>query len=147
VIPPERVRYLAEIVENSRAEDAASPGRARWRSDSTGSTAPPGAARSASRRPACCPSWRPPAVMRRPPAAVIAQALALRRGSSTPEPRRLLEEWPALVERYSADEFRYHVRDKVIEQPLVTSSLSGTRVPRVCLPRWRRLGRHPRAGS
>ncbi len=50
--------------------------------------------------------------------------------------RQLLAEWPSLVERYKADVYRFTVRGKVLEQPLVTTSLSGTRVPRVALPRF-----------
>ncbi len=51
-----------------------------------------------------------------------------------PRCRSLLAQWPAMRERYRADLYRFHVRDKVIEQPLFTESLSGTRIPRVCLP-------------
>ena len=54
----------------------------------------------------------------------------------TPESRRLLAEWPALVARYRADRYEFKVRDKVISQDLFTESLSGTRVPKVSLPRY-----------
>jgi len=50
--------------------------------------------------------------------------------------RRLLEAWPAQQERYSGDVFRYEVRGRAVEQPLTRTSLSGTRVPRVVLPRY-----------
>ncbi len=53
-----------------------------------------------------------------------------------PEARRLLAEWPALVARYRADRYEFKVRDKVISQALFTESLSGTRLPKVSLPRY-----------
>ncbi|MET0635989.1 MAG: methylmalonyl-CoA mutase family protein [Chitinophagaceae bacterium] len=48
--------------------------------------------------------------------------------------RKLLDEWPALVNRYRQDFFEYEVRDKTIRQPMSSKSLSGTRIPRVALP-------------
>ncbi|MGR7026947.1 fused isobutyryl-CoA mutase/GTPase IcmF [Geodermatophilus sp. URMC 62] len=52
-----------------------------------------------------------------------------------PEVRTLLEEWPARVEQYSGDEYVYTVRGKEIRTPLTRETLSGTKVPRVALPR------------
>ncbi|MHC4263037.1 MAG: methylmalonyl-CoA mutase family protein [Planctomycetota bacterium] len=53
-----------------------------------------------------------------------------------PECRRLLEEWPAMRERYADSKYRFQVRDKVIEQDLTTASLSGIDVRKVSLPRY-----------
>jgi len=57
-----------------------------------------------------------------------------------PECRRLLEEWPASVERYRADKYRFQVRDRVIEQELFTESLSHLKIPKVALPKYRDWG-------
>ncbi len=57
-----------------------------------------------------------------------------------PECRRLLREWPATQRRYRADTYRYTVRDQVIEQSLFTESLSHLRLPRVALPRYQEWG-------
>ncbi len=57
-----------------------------------------------------------------------------------PDCRRLLEQWPAMVKRYAADKYVFQVRDRTIEQDLKTTSLSGTRVPKVCLPRYEDWG-------
>lgn len=54
--------------------------------------------------------------------------------------KALLEQWEALRQQYSGDVFEYKVRDKVIHQPLTATSLSGTRIPRVVLPRYRDWG-------
>lgn len=57
-----------------------------------------------------------------------------------PEAKQLLEQWKALQHQYSSDVFEYKVRDRVIRQPLVNTSLSGTRIPRVVLPKYRDWG-------
>jgi methylmalonyl-CoA mutase len=58
----------------------------------------------------------------------------------TPENRKLLEEWPKLVETYKQDEFVTKVRDKEIRQKLYTESLAGTRIPKVALPKYKDWG-------
>jgi methylmalonyl-CoA mutase len=51
------------------------------------------------------------------------------------ESRLLLDQWPATVEAYSGDEHVVTVRDREIHTVLHHESLSGTRVPKVALPR------------
>jgi len=50
--------------------------------------------------------------------------------------RALLAGWPAVVEAYSGDEHVVRVRDREIHNALWRESLSGTRIPRVALPRY-----------
>jgi methylmalonyl-CoA mutase len=57
-----------------------------------------------------------------------------------PECRKLIEQWPTIRKKYEADFFEYQVRDKVIKQPLTTKSLSGTRIPKVVLPKYKDWG-------
>jgi methylmalonyl-CoA mutase len=52
-----------------------------------------------------------------------------------PEVKAQLENWPTLRETYSGNEQTYIVRGQEIHTPLVRTTLSGTRVPRVALPR------------
>jgi isobutyryl-CoA mutase len=47
----------------------------------------------------------------------------------------LLASWPETVEAYSGEEFVYTVRDTEFRVPLVRETLSGSRIPRVALPR------------
>ncbi|MEN8006000.1 MAG: methylmalonyl-CoA mutase family protein [Candidatus Krumholzibacteriota bacterium] len=54
--------------------------------------------------------------------------------------RDRLRDWPAMVARYRADKYVFKVRDKKIEQDLFTESLSHTRIPKVCLPRYEDWG-------
>lgn len=57
-----------------------------------------------------------------------------------PDCKQLIEKWSALVKKYQADYFEYTVRDKTIRQSLTTQSLSGTRIPKVILPRYKDWG-------
>ncbi|MDY0002383.1 MAG: methylmalonyl-CoA mutase family protein, partial [Polyangia bacterium] len=57
-----------------------------------------------------------------------------------PEWRRRLGDWPAMVKRYRASHYSFQVRDKVIEQDLYHESLSHTKVAKVALPRYRDWG-------
>ncbi|WP_309864965.1 fused isobutyryl-CoA mutase/GTPase IcmF [Desmospora profundinema] len=57
-----------------------------------------------------------------------------------PETKAILEEWPKLKEQYRQDELVIRVRDREIRNPLFTTSLSGSRIPKVALPRYRDWG-------
>lgn len=48
--------------------------------------------------------------------------------------RSILEEWETKKKEYKNDHFIYKVRDKEISVPTFTTSLSHSRIPRVCLP-------------
>lgn len=50
--------------------------------------------------------------------------------------KRLIETWPTVVENYGKDEFTVAVRDNQQSIPLKKTSLSGTKIPRVALPRF-----------
>ncbi|WNG17421.1 methylmalonyl-CoA mutase family protein [Cystobacter fuscus] len=54
--------------------------------------------------------------------------------------RRLLGEWPATKRRYAASKYQFQVRDKVIELDLYTESLSHLRIPKIALPRYEDWG-------
>ncbi|MFT7555180.1 MAG: methylmalonyl-CoA mutase, partial [Planctomycetota bacterium] len=52
----------------------------------------------------------------------------------------LLEEWPELQQRYSADEFVQQIRGREIRNSLKSETLSGLSIPRVALPRYQDHG-------
>ncbi|WP_216205919.1 fused isobutyryl-CoA mutase/GTPase IcmF [Amycolatopsis aidingensis] len=52
------------------------------------------------------------------------------------ESRRLLEAWPELAESYRAEELVVRIRDKELHTQLWRDTLSGSRIPRVALPRY-----------
>lgn len=57
-----------------------------------------------------------------------------------PESRKILDNWKSLKEAYMKDEFITKVRDKEIVTKLYTTSLSGTRIPKVALPKFEEWG-------
>ena len=53
-----------------------------------------------------------------------------------PGAQALLDEWPALAAAYREDELVTRVRGREVRTPLTFTTLSGTRVPKVSLPRY-----------
>ena len=58
----------------------------------------------------------------------------------TPVAKKLVFNWPNKQAEYQKDFYEYQVRDKVIRQPMTTTSLSGTRIPKVVLPKYKDWG-------
>ncbi|HUC81370.1 MAG TPA: methylmalonyl-CoA mutase family protein [Flavisolibacter sp.] len=123
IIPPKRVRYLSEISENNRSYD-------NWVAEqctiATKLYQITGTIEAAGRDIPYLPDME-----------------YLRKQFEDklhPECKKLIDAWPALVKSYEADFFEYKVRDKVIKQPLTSSSLSGTRIPKVVLPKYKDWG-------
>ncbi|ATP55002.1 methylmalonyl-CoA mutase [Pedobacter ginsengisoli] len=56
------------------------------------------------------------------------------------ECKKLLREWPETKAKYQQEFFVYKVRDKEIKQPLFYESLSKLRIPKVSLPRYKDWG-------
>lgn len=123
IVPGDRVRYLAEIAECVRgyhawAEKQAGVATAVWRLDGA----------------------REDATLSESAKAELAARRAALWDELDGRCKRLLEGWPALRDRYGADEFVYAVRGKEVRTPLHRTSLSGTRIPRVALPRYENPG-------
>jgi len=58
----------------------------------------------------------------------------------TPVARKLITNWQAKIKAYEKDYYEYKVRDKVIRQEMFSKSLSGTRIPKVVLPKFKDWG-------
>ncbi|MBI3719707.1 MAG: methylmalonyl-CoA mutase family protein [Sphingobacteriales bacterium] len=58
----------------------------------------------------------------------------------TPVSRKLISNWPDKIKAYQKDYYEYKVRDKIIKQEMFTISLSGTRIPKVVLPKHKDWG-------
>jgi methylmalonyl-CoA mutase len=58
----------------------------------------------------------------------------------TPVARKLISNWQAKIKAYEKDYYEYKVRDKVIRQEMFSKSLSGTRIPKVVLPKFKDWG-------
>ncbi|WP_067562269.1 fused isobutyryl-CoA mutase/GTPase IcmF [Nocardia acidivorans] len=129
IIPPARVRYLAEIAETVRDYHAA--------------TARQSAAAQRIQRyeqvladlaPVVDPGHKHAGMTEA--AAAIAELLEKTRIELTPENAALLAEWPAVAESYRGDEQVVRIRDRELRTQLRRETLSGSSIPRVALPRF-----------
>ena len=64
----------------------------------------------------------------------IDKKLAAFESELTPESKRILNEWSAMKDAYRRDQLVTVVRGREIRSDLYTISLSGIRIPKVCLP-------------
>lgn len=58
----------------------------------------------------------------------------------TPVSRKLIQKWPEKLKAYEENFYEYKVRDKVIKQPMTSTSLSGTIIKKVLLPKFKDWG-------
>ncbi|MFM1920611.1 MAG: hypothetical protein RLZZ303_2245, partial [Candidatus Hydrogenedentota bacterium] len=119
VIPADRTRYLAEIAQTLRSYH-------RWAESQAD------LARRAAHLEAAALEVEEGDALRDRAAAL--------RAHMDPRARSLAEGYDALCEQYRADDFVYHVRGKEHRTPLHRESLSGSRIPRVALPRYSDAG-------
>jgi isobutyryl-CoA mutase len=56
------------------------------------------------------------------------------------ECKQFLFDWANTKSRYKAEKYQFQVRDKIVEQDLFTTSLSGTKIPKVSLPKYQDWG-------
>ncbi len=57
-----------------------------------------------------------------------------------PDTKKLLEQWAAVLKQYEGDVFEFEVRGKKINQELTYKSLSGTKISKVYLPKYKDWG-------
>src|SRR5690606_37608837 len=123
VIPPKRQRYLAEIAEACRSD-------ADWAAEQVETARKWGQAVGAR---AQVEAWGPEDCEQ------LGGRLAAMAehwwDKLDPRSKNILENWEALAEQYRQEELVYTVRGREIRQPRVHETLSGTKVPRVALPR------------
>jgi methylmalonyl-CoA mutase len=58
----------------------------------------------------------------------------------TPVSRKLIRNWNEKLKEYQKDYYEFTVRDKVIKQEMFSTSLSGTRISKVVLPKYKDWG-------
>ena len=124
VIPGERVRYLAEIVENNRRYN-------RWALEQSEIAETCYVLEAAARTlPESAGVAR----------ATLAQELAGAQQRLAPECRELLEGWDELTRTFTSEHFVFRVRDRDVRVENHTLSLSGLAIPKVALPKYRSHG-------
>ena len=122
LIPPARAGYLAEIADTLRGErdrvaaEAERAGRVEHLEAALADLRAGEGAEAA--------------------ADAVEARLAEARDELDPGSRELLAGWPELVARYQAPRYQARVRDRVREYGTHRETLSGTRLPRVALPRF-----------
>jgi len=114
LLPPNRQRYLSEIAETVRAYHRETERLAEQ-----------------ARR-----VQRLAAVAAEMPLPEITDALDKAREGLPPWLREQIERWPEVVASYQGDEYVFRVRDREIRTTLTRETLSGSRIPRVALPRF-----------
>ena len=120
IVPPQRSRYLAEIADTSR-------GYRRWAEDQ---------AKLARERQQLRAASAMLAQECRQEVAALGELAQAREQKLDARCKKLLDMWPQTRAAYSGDEYVVKIRDKEIRTQLTSTSLSGTRVPKVVLPRF-----------
>jgi methylmalonyl-CoA mutase len=118
VVPPKRARYLAEIAETVRGYHAHGEAQARVARERQGLAE----------------------AKRISGLAELDRHVAEKDAALDARAKKLIESWPQTVKAYSGDEYVVKIRDKEVRTRLTTESLSGTKVPKVALPRFEDAG-------
>ncbi len=118
IVPPDRVRYLADIVDEHRNQIA-------WIEEQVG---------------VAQELYRLRGAAERAPSAQLDHAIHELEERLDPPNRRELERWEGTVAEYAGEQFVYHVRGREVRVPLTTETLSHTLVRKVALPRFEAWG-------
>jgi methylmalonyl-CoA mutase len=116
VVPPQRQRYLAEIAETVRGYHAFTADQVKLARERQ--------QLSATKEMLSSASEELDSLIERKDSALSAEA------------KQLLDSWPETMKAYSGDEHVARIRGKEMRTALTHTSLSGTRVPKVALPKF-----------
>ncbi|MGQ0710224.1 MAG: fused isobutyryl-CoA mutase/GTPase IcmF [Rhodoferax sp.] len=126
VVPPARVRYLAEISDTVRGYKARARAQARLARELQQLRE---SARMLAQDPCGCDAQGS--------AQGALQALAQQRALGLQaDAAKLLAQWPDMQKAYAGDEYVVKIRDKELRTALTTKSLSGTTIRKVALPQY-----------
>src|SRR5262245_816578 len=119
ILPPARVRYLADVADTVR----------RYHADTARQVA-------AARRRQALRTTRDLLSDAGAPTADVDALIDDPDSAIDPAGRALLDGWPALAAEYAGDEHITRIRDREVRTALTHESLAGTHVPKVALPRF-----------
>jgi len=138
IVPAARVRYLAEIAEAVRgyhrwSDDQSRIARERQQLRASGrmlkaegrNLVPHAGAAKARAAPDCTTEL-----------AALDALAADRDAKLDPRAKKLLDMWPKTRAAYAGDEYVVKIRDRELRTALTTTTLSGTRIRKVALPRF-----------
>jgi methylmalonyl-CoA mutase len=123
IVPPERVRYLAEIADTVRGYHGEIERQSRIARERQ-------SLRTAKALFEQCGK----------PAAHFDELIDWKDGELTPAARKLLAQWPTEKALFAADEYVVKIRDKEIRTQLTSASLSGSKIRKVALPEYQDEG-------
>lgn len=124
VIPPSRVRYLSEISQNNRDYDNLVKEQSAI----------------ASKLYRLQGAYDLLVAKEPETAAVLKKQIEFYTDQLTPVARKLIFNWPNKLNEYKKDYYEFVVRDKTIRQEMFSTSLSGSRIPKVVLPKYNDWG-------
>lgn len=127
IIPPKRIRYLSEISDSNRNYDA-------WVKEQVL------VASKLYQVQGTIDTIEQTGLFKNTGHAVLQEVKAHYENQLHPDCKKVLEQWPGTVKKYTADFFEYEVRNKLIRQALNVTSLSGTKIPKVVLPKYKDWG-------
>ncbi|GLX11174.1 fused isobutyryl-CoA mutase/GTPase IcmF [Microbispora sp. NBRC 16548] len=119
IVPPSRIRYLAEIADTVRGYHARTVEQA-----------------EAARRRQHLTEVRALLAGEGADTTAVDDLLGRAEAAVDPGSRASLDDWETTVAAYRADELVVRVRDREVRTPLWRHTLSGNRIPRVALPRF-----------
>jgi methylmalonyl-CoA mutase len=128
IIPPKRVRYLSEIAEQNRNYDA-------WANDQSSI-----ASKLYQINGTIGILQKEASFKNQETQDVLFQMKKHFDEKLHIECKKLIEQWPSVIKKYNSNFFEYQVRDKTIKQSFVNISLSGTRIPKISLPKYKDWG-------
>jgi len=123
VVPANRQRYLAEIAETLREYHRHAQQQSRIARDRQSLVAAKGMLEGAGKD-----------------GSALDPLIEEKVKALDPYAKELLERWPDTVKAYSGDEYVVKIREREVRTRLTSTSLSGTRVPKVALPRFEDAG-------
>ncbi|MGC9159210.1 MAG: fused isobutyryl-CoA mutase/GTPase IcmF [Terracidiphilus sp.] len=126
IVPPGRDRYLAEIAATVRGYRAFADAQARL-------------ARERQQLQESRRMWTA-AGLAEPERKALDGLIAEREEQLDPGVRQLLDDWPRVQQAYAGDEQTVSVRNRTMRTQLAATTLSGTRIRRVALPRFEDQG-------
>jgi len=140
IVPPQRVRYLAEIAETVRGYYAWAKAQARIARERQQLRAAKemlaNECKTVAAKSADQAARTTAALECKDDLAAIDHLIADREGKLDPRAQKLLAMWPQTRKAYTGDEYVVKIRGKEIRSALTTISLSGTHIPKVALPRF-----------
>ncbi len=125
IIPPSRVRYLAEIAESNRQYD-------RWVEEQVEIAQNLFSLHRVVKLMDIIEDEETKATLLK-----LREKLLLKFDNRN---KQLIEQWPAKKEAYQQDTFTYKVRNKAISVPTYTVSLSQNKIPKISLPQYEAWG-------